>query len=519
MSGGGKGSGDGAGRGANGSDATSPRVRVRGIYATAVTRRLLDAGIEVVQASGPIRERFEAGFPDTPHDVTVATTDDRQGVGIHGDPDAVVAVADCVADVARDTFAWDDPIPPGAVFDAAVTETLGSGAVVDLGGAEGFLPYDATDTYVETGDTLRVQVRAGTPPWGDRRADLGSEIRAERGFVALVRGDDGVAVDTRDDAAGRELAGMTDLLGVEVPDGWGVVWSHAATRAGMDALGAALTGAVERADAFGATFDADDGAPAGVDADDGTSADIDSDPEPVPDPVAAPDAGRWVWFGRESRAALDEARRRVTPTMPGHHRTKAGSEAASAGVDLAEALCGSGVGSDSDGSDAEFPFGVVTRQFGPVVGDAVAIQHGKPDGRAFPLGRGEVTDWDVDGTVEVTRTMSGRGTYDALGTRRESGDTATTKFREGRWWYPTVYRGSEGASKGTYVNVCTPVECFPDAIRYVDLHVDVVKHPDGTVERVDDDELDTAVDAGEVPPAAAEKARSVAASLERALSE
>jgi len=486
------------------------RVRVRGIYTTAVTRLLLDADAEVVQASEPIRERFAADFADVPHDVTVATTGDRQGVGIHGGTDAVTAAADCLSDVARDTFAWADPTPPGAVFDAAVTETLGSGAVLDLGPAEGFLPYDATDAYVDAGDALRVQVRESAPPWGDRRADLGTEVRADRGFATLVRGREGITVDTRDDAAGRELAGMTDLLGVEVPDGWGLVWSHAATRAGMDALETALRDAADRAGALDAALDRDGASAAAADTDAGES---------TPRRVTAPDAGRWVWFGRESRAALDDARRRVTPTMPGHHRTKAASEAASAGVDLAEALCGSELGAGTDAGDDAFPFAAVTRQFGPVAGDTVAIQHGKPDGRAFPLGRGEVTGWDADGTVEVTRTMSGSGTYDALGTDRESGDTAVTKFREGRWWYPTVYRGGDGASKGTYVNVCTPVECFPDAIRYVDLHVDVVKRPDGTVERVDDDELDAAVDAGDVPAAAAEKARSVAASLERALSE
>ena len=486
-----------------------PRVRVRGIYTTAVTRLLLAAGLAVVQASEPIRERFDAEFSDAPHDITVATTDDRQGVGIYGDPDAVAAIGNRLSDVARDTFAWEDPTPPGAVFDARVAETLGSGAVLDLGPAEGFLPYDATDAYLETGDTCRVQVRESAPPWGDRRAELGTEIHADRGFATLVRGRKGVTVDTHDDAAGRELAGMTDLLGIELPDGWGLVWSHAATRAGMDALETALEGAVDRTGALDAALDGD-GGPGAVGADAGES---------MPRRVTAPDAGRWVWFGRESRAALDDARRRVTPTMPGHHRTKAASEAASAGVDLAEALCESTLGGDADAGVGEFPFGVVTRQFGPVEGDTVAIRHGKPDGRAFPLGRGEVTEWDADGTVEVTRTMSGGGTYDALGTTREAGDTATTKFREGRWWYPTVYRGDDGASKGTYVNVCTPVECFPDAIGYIDLHVDVVKYPDGTVERVDDDELDAAVDAGDVPPEAAEKARSVAASLERALSE
>jgi Ribonuclease G/E len=221
-----------------------------------------------------------------------------------------------------------------------------------------------------------------------------------------------------------------------------------------------------------------------------------------------PTATSWLWFGRKSRFTLDERRREVTTTMPGHHRTKAASEAASAGVDFAEALCT---------PDGEFPFDVVTRQFGPVEGDSVSIGHGKPDGRLVTLGRGDVVEHDPDGTIAVRRELSGGGTYDGLGVAREAGDVALTKFREGRWWYPTVYRSRDGDLRGTYVNVCTPVECFPDQVRYVDLHVDVIKHADGTVERVDDDELDAAVEAGTLSEALAEKARQVASSLENAL--
>ena len=61
------------------------------------------------------------------------------------------------------------------------------------------------------------------------------------------------------------------------------------------------------------------------------------------------------------------------------------------------------------------------------------------------------------------------------------------------------------------------MEVFPDAARYVDLHVDVVKRPNGTVERVDDDELAESVADGRVPEPLAEKARSVASALENAL--
>jgi len=463
-------------------------VRCRGIYTTALTRRFLDADHDVVAASEPIRERFDAEFGTAPHDVTVETTDDRQGVGVTGTPDAVDRAADHL-DPSRDTLAWSAPAPRDAVFDARVTETLGSGAVCDLGDAEGFLPFGSVDAHVEVGDAVRVQVTDPAPPWADRRPVLDGAIRARAGPATLVRGESGVSVDTYDDEAGRELAGLTDLLGIDPPDGWGLVWSDAATTADMGALETALDRAVDRADRLGAAL----GAPV----------------EPTRR-LAAPTATTWVWFGREARFALDADRRAVTTTMTGHHRVKTASDEASRAVDLVEAL-----GADDGGDD--FPFEAVTDVFGPVEGDRVRLDHGKPDGRRIVLGRATVVNRDPDGTLTLRREMTAGGTYDALGVDREAGDVAITKVREGRWWYPTVYRDTDGERKGTYVNVCTPVECFPDAVRYVDLHVDVVKGPDGVVRRVDDDELDAAVDAGQLSDALAEQARTVASSLVNAL--
>ncbi|QLG29152.1 DUF402 domain-containing protein [Halorarum halophilum] len=470
------------------------RARVRGIYATALTGLLLEAEHEVVQASPPIRRRFDEELPTADHDVAVETTDDRQGVGVDGDTDAVESATHLLRDVGVDAFAWRDPAPRGAVFDGRVTETFGGGAVLDLGEAEGYLPFDDADGYVGEDDVFRVQVVEPRAPWADGRPKLATRIRAMAGLATLVPGRDGTRVAGGDDAAARELVGMTDLLGTDTPDGWGIEWSRDARDADMDALADALERATERARALDPVLD---------------------EPEGEPGRVAAPTDGAWVWFGRESRFALDAERRAVTETMPGHHRTKAASAAASAGVDFAEALC-SFDGADAD-VDSGFPFSVVADQFGPVEGDSIGIGHGKPDGRLITLGRGEVTERSADGTVSVRREMSAGGTYDALDARREAGDVALTAFREGRWWYPTVYRDADGDRKGTYVNVCTPVEVFPETVRYVDLHVDVVKHGDGRVERVDDDELDAAVDAGQVSEPLAEKARSVATSVENAL--
>jgi hypothetical protein len=479
-------SGDGGGDDCGG-DAPAG-VRVRGIYATALTRLLLDAGRDVAAASPPIRERFDADLGGADYAVAVETTDDRQGVGVVGAPAPANAVADALLTVGRDALCWTDPTPPGAVYDGRVTETLGGGAVVDLGDGEGYLPFDAADGYVEAGDAVRVQVASSSPPWADDRPSLSTTLRSTAGPARLVAGREGTTVAGGDGAAARELAGMTDLLDADRPEGWGVEWRRGATDADLSALDGALTRAAARA----------------ADLETATEAPVDA-----PATVAVPRAARWLWFGRESRFALDERRRAVATTMPGHHRVKAATGAASAAVDLVEAVCAP--------DDGPFQFGAVARAFGPAEGDTVAIGHGKPDGRLIVLGRGEVTDLDPDGSLSVERSMTAGGTYDALGVEREAGDTALTTFTEGRWWYPTVYRDDDGRRKGTYVNVCTPVECFPDAVRYVDLHVDVVKLPDGEVRRVDDDELDAAVDAGHVSEPLAERARSVASAIERGL--
>ena len=480
-------------------------VRVRGIYTTALTRLLLDEALTVVQASEPIERRFETSFPTTAADATVETTTDRQGVSITGHPDAVADVCDAIGSVGIDTFVWRDPLAPGTIADGRVEQTVGGGAIVDLGlesidgpgDGTGYLPFGAVDDRIDTGDVVRVQVESGAAPWGDSRPRLRGSIAVDAGLARLIPGSDGVTVDTRDEAAGRELVGMTELLGTTPPDGWGLQWSHAATKAGMDELSASLAVATDRAETIAGAL------PGSIEG--GTDAAGD---EPMV--LVSDRAARHAWFGRESRFELDEIRRSVMTTMTGHHRIKAGTDRASAGVDFVEALC-------ALDSEAAFPFDVVTDQFGPTTGDRVAIEHGKPDGRAFALGTGTVTEWTADGTLTIEREMTGGGTYDALGVDRAAGDIATTTVREGRWWYPTVYRSADGDLKGTYVNVCTPVECFPDAVRYIDLHVDVIKHADGRVERVDDDELDAAVTVGQLTEEIAAKARSVAGSIERAL--
>ena len=64
-----------------------PKVRVRGIYSTALTKLLLEHGFEVVQPSVTIRERFGLGdtIEESPLDLDINDRLDRQGIYVVGE--------------------------------------------------------------------------------------------------------------------------------------------------------------------------------------------------------------------------------------------------------------------------------------------------------------------------------------------------------------------------------------------------------------------------------------------------
>jgi len=63
------------------------RIKVRGVYSTAITRLLLDWDYVVVDPSPKIRERFGLDFPEGPHDILIRDRDDHQGIEIVGEPE------------------------------------------------------------------------------------------------------------------------------------------------------------------------------------------------------------------------------------------------------------------------------------------------------------------------------------------------------------------------------------------------------------------------------------------------
>ncbi|MFB6254341.1 MAG: DUF402 domain-containing protein [Halobacteriaceae archaeon] len=470
-------------------------TRIRGIYSTALTYYLDEqTTIDIVDPSPTIADRMNADYSVAQADITITADDDRQGIQISGSSTDLDAVTESITDIEIDAFSFSDPTPKAGIYQGTVTDTIGAGAILTLDeNATGYLPYNAVDAYIEEGDTYTVQIRSPSPPWNTQDPRLSTQLTVPGHLFTLIRNKTSNIVEVPEESSPEEYDRMIDLLSIDVPPNWGISWHILADEISLDALEKALEAQLEICRTIEETMTSQ-------------GSELEGNHE-----ILKPYRTNWIWFGRQARFLLDDFRNEVTHTLPGHHRVKAISETASQAIDFAEGI---------QAEIETFPFDVIISQFGPQQGDVVTIHHGKPNGSFISLGQGIVTDYSSENRkITVKRSISGGGTYDALNVKREKGDKAITKFKENRWWYPTAYYSDEGDLRGTYINISTPVELYPNRIQYMDLYIDVIKHADGTVEIVDNDELQEAVESDLVPVEIAEEAESLATKLKTKLGE
>ena len=214
-----------------------------------------------------------------------------------------------------------------------------------------------------------------------------------------------------------------------------------------------------------------------------------------------------VEFPFLSKASLDRMRDEVVPTMEGHHRFRIIS---SEYVDLVEREV------------EKFPFkkkkmeeAVKKRLILDTLerGKGLKIEHVKPEGNLIQLQGGEITFLSGDkGEMVICRPLKG-GRYDGLGMFIDKGDYAMTRIREGDWLVKHSYYSAEGGLKGEYWNINTPVEFYPERIRYVDLHIDVVLKGEERPQIIDRDQLERLVEMNCIKGELACKALQVAESL------
>ncbi len=434
-------------------------IRIRGIYATALTKLFLDHRFRIAQPSRPIRERFKLKNNKDPYDVDLYDLPDRQGVFLAGVPEAVEQARAALSEELLDLVTQSFPQGIYSVYHGIVRSSGDRGTLVQLSPEHGLglLP----DEQLHPGEVVTVQI-CGQP-------DRGREPLLRR--MIGIPGRYAVLISTCRIAVSKEIQDHDERmrliwLGAELcPQGWGLVWHTAAQGRSRATLAADVAELSARAARMKRNLTE----------------------LPPPALVLEGDAALQCEFPGGAKAKLDRIRATVLHTVAGHHRYKAHTETSE---DIDEDL--------------------LVLQF-PAVGSELRIEHVKPDGKVLLLGRGRVVESDPERKMLILeREIRGGGHYDGLGVAKEQGDRARTEFWDLAWGYRTRYYSRDGALKGEYFNINTPLEIYPDRVRYIDLEIDIVRRPGEEPRLIDDDLLEKAVAAGHFSPRLAEHAREVA---------
>jgi hypothetical protein len=138
-------------------------------------------------------------------------------------------------------------------------------------------------------------------------------------------------------------------------------------------------------------------------------------------------------------------------------------------------------------------------------GVTLEVRHQKAGPDSFTYA-GTIARFRHQRELILDRQFRAGGTYDSLGVSIEKDDYGKVEFYFGEWHFRRRYFSGSGELKGEIYNINTPPEVFPGSVHYLDLEVDVVRWPDGTVKIVDEDVLEQKRKSAQLSSALVEKA-------------
>ncbi len=427
------------------------RVRVRGIYATAITKLLLDNGLEVAHASEKIRERFgieESGEPPT---VTVKDTEQRHGVVVVGEYEHGKKVFEILREELS-PVCWVSKLPLHSIVKGRVVAAKDGSSIVEMGDYVGVI-----DRELEVGSEVLVDVARPFLP-NDDAAKLSTNYTVYGKYVALIHGLGRRTIFSRHITSRKlrdELAALSAMSDVGE---WCIKWRSSATLAKLEDL---LKDVRETHKKAIEILKRGEGCKPG-------------------EIVYSGEFFAILCFDRRAKTRLDEIRGEVLPTIENHHSLKSMGE--SEIVDFCEHLLARGI--ETGGAAMDYILARMREQ------KSVAIEHVSVlSGNVVKLTPGKPV-----GDFCLKRVFRRGGIFDGLNVKKEPGDYDLMEFSTELPLILHKYYGRDGSFKGIYVNVNTPPEVSRCSIRYIDMEVDVVASQQ--VEIIDAEKLERAYELG-----------------------
>ncbi|MEM3874585.1 MAG: DUF402 domain-containing protein [Candidatus Bathyarchaeia archaeon] len=461
------------------------RAKVRGIYTTALTKLLLENGFQIVQPSQAIKARFSVPDNNEPPDLKIKDRHDLQGVVALGTPEAIKAFQKILHFSLEDAITRKWNVSVDGIYKGVIINESNDAFQVKIGeDVVGLLPkYEASSgNRNQIGNAVIVQV--SRKRIGRKTPVLTTQLKIVGNYAILAqKSDGGVSLKIRDINKRAELYALGRKL---APDGWGIIWREPAAHTAKTVLEDEVARLCEKIKAL-------NGAASPADA-----------PALLVEGLYFMD----VEFPSLSKTRLDSLRAAVTPTIDGHHFYKSCGGKVSAALEMAEKLLEKG----QSKSEVEKLFeGQVQPEF-PVEGSTVSVEHVKLSGAVFHLGQATIEAINSQ-ELRYSRTIRADGFYDGLGVAKEAGDKAVSETKLGEWYITTNYFSKDGRWKGAYININTPVEVYPDAVRYIDLEVDICIRPNGETKVLDMEKLEKALEKSVVSEALFEKVKGAVAAV------
>ncbi|MBN1786168.1 MAG: ribonuclease E/G [Candidatus Methanofastidiosa archaeon] len=430
-------------------------IRIRGIYTTALTKFFVEKGHYINQMSDMINDRFSDQETSDVPSVDIKHTKDLQGISIVGDKDSLLEIENNIRDEFVDVFFLKSDIDLYGIYKGSVIKTNNE-TIVNLGKDIGILPEYTSE------DIVLVQVLE----MNDKPL-LTTRITFSGKYSVIIPEDDiKISRKIRDES---ERERLTDIGKKVKPNNFGILWRTSSENVDEDVLSKEAIELAKNASYVRDKFSELEG----------------------PGLIKPGKSHMKVLFGGQAKDRLDEIRGVVSPTIAKHHMMKSAGRDVSFAVDMIENIKGK-----RSIDDIDTLFLDIFRQIkGPKIGDEIVLDHIKPSSHSFTIEGGKVKNYNPP-YIKIKRVFTSRGVYDGLDVKKEPGDYAITEMEEGKWHFINIYYDKNNKVKGEYINICTPIEIFPNRIRYIDLEVDVIKYPNGDMRIIDQEHLNKRVKEG-----------------------
>lgn len=354
------------------------KVKVRGIYSTAITKILLDAGVEVTQPADAIKAALNINDESAP-EVMVEDLETKEGVYIYGsNPSSIV---DILKKNLKESVFYKEDI--GKIYCGIIknTDQKSKSIVISLPDEEeGVLDLKNFWGYVKPGSKILIQSK-GTY---DGKIMLSTQLRIFGEDVIIIKnGFTKMSKGIRSHESRDKLYEIAK--GLDLKD-WGILWVQGAESKDEAVLKQELADLMQKEHEITEKFNACN--------------------EPA---ILYEGVNKYfTLFSKEDKLKLDDVRKAVMPTIPNHHMLK------SAGYTILTDFAENLMDKDSD-KEMSKKVGETLLRYGPTKGKMYRLAFTRLNGTSYKvdglLDDAVIEDGEVKSLKITSRSDWGEKTY------------------------------------------------------------------------------------------------------------